>query len=103
MDDEVHVAPTLSNGGEHGIDAGIVGDVAGHDEVDADGLGEGGHPLAERLALVGEGQLGAVGGGGARDAPGDRAFVGDAHDQAALASHQPALLSHQIPAGTKEY
>src|SRR5262249_43355345 len=100
---EVHTAPSLGDGGEYRVDAGIVGDVAGNDEVDTDGLCEWRHPLAERVALVGESQFGAVGGNSARDPPGDRPFVGDAHDQAALAGHQAALLTHQIPAGTKEY
>src|SRR5882724_3731956 len=103
VDDEVHAAPAFGDGGEYGVDAGIVGDIAGNHEVDADRFRQGHDPLAECLALVGEGQFGAVGGGGARDTPGDRPFVGDAHDEAALASHQPALLTHQIPAGTKEY
>ena len=45
--------------------------------------------LAERRALVGEGELGAGGMGGLRDAPGNRPLVGHAHDQATLALHQP--------------
>ena len=44
--------------------------------------------LAERLALIGEGELGAVRGQRLGDAPGDRVVVGDPHDQAALALHQ---------------
>ena len=44
--------------------------------------------LAERRALVGEGQLGAGAMQRLGDAPGDRALVGHAHDQAALAGHQ---------------
>ena len=41
--------------------------------------------LAERVALIGEGELGAVRGERPGDAPGDRMVVGDAHDQPALA------------------
>ena len=46
------------------------------------------HPLAERLALVGEGELGAVLVRALGDAPGDGLVVRDPHDQAALAAHQ---------------
>ena len=46
--------------------------------------------LLERVALIGEGQRRALRGGRLGDAPGDRAVVGDAHDQPALALHQGA-------------
>jgi hypothetical protein len=49
--------------------------------------------LAERLALVGEGELGACAGQRARDAPGDRMVVGHAHDQAAAALHKARVTS----------
>src|SRR5690606_28827609 len=52
--------------------------------------------LAERLSLVGERQFAALGRHGTGDAPGDRPVIGDAHDQAALAGHQPADLSHTL-------
>jgi hypothetical protein len=48
----------------------------------------GAHALAQRLALVGEGEFGAVRGERAGDAPGDGMVVGHAHDQAATALHQ---------------
>ncbi len=44
--------------------------------------------LAQRLALIGEGELGALRGERLGNAPGDRVVVGDAHDQPALALHQ---------------
>ena len=44
--------------------------------------------LAERLALIGEGEFGAVAGERPGDAPGDRVVVRNPHDQAALALHQ---------------
>ena len=44
--------------------------------------------LPNAAALVGEGHLGARGMQRLGDAPGDRAVVGHAHDQAALAGHQ---------------
>ena len=46
------------------------------------------HPLAERLALIGEGEFRPVLGQRLGDAPGDRVIVGDAHDEAALPLHQ---------------
>ena len=45
-------------------------------------------PLLQRVALIGEGELGALRVRGPGDAPGDRAVVGDAHDQAALARQE---------------
>ena len=39
---------------------------------------------------IGEGELGALGGEAAGDAPGDGAVIGDAHDQAPLARHERA-------------
>ena len=42
----------------------------------------------ERLALISEGDLAALGMNGLGNTPGDRAIVGDAHDDAALARHQ---------------
>ena len=56
------------------------------------------HPLEQRLALIGEGKLGALAAARLRDAPGDGAVVGDAHDQAALARHKPAPIAHENPA-----
>ena len=44
-------------------------------------------PLLERVALVGEGDLGTLCGGGLGDAPGDRTVVRHPHDEALLASH----------------
>ncbi len=45
------------------------------------------HALAQRLALIGEGQFGALRGQRLGDAPGDGVVVGDPHDQAAFALH----------------
>ncbi len=94
VDQEVHRAPLLLDLGEHRIDRGDVLDVAGQDDLAADRFGERLDPPAERLALIGEGKLGAVRGQRLGDAPGDRMIVGDAHHQAALALHQ---FGHQVP------
>ena len=63
----------------------------GSDNFEPRLCGERAHPLAERLALIGEGEFGALGRQRLGDAPGDRMIVGDAHDEAALAAHQSRL------------
>ena len=94
MDDEVQsvalgiAAPGLVDRGKGCIYRGDILDIAGQDQLRADALGERLDALAERLALIGEGHLRAMGVQGARDAPGDRVLVGDAHDEAALVVHQ---------------
>ena len=60
----------------------------GSDSREPETFGERAHALAQRLALIGEGELGALGGERLGDAPGDRMVVGDAHHEAALAAHQ---------------
>ena len=59
-------------------------------------------PLLERIPLVGEGKLGAVRAARFGNTPGDRAVVGDAHDQAALAAHQARGLRHHVLAKSRE-
>ena len=71
-----------------------IGDVAMADHQAADLLGQRLDALLERVALVGEGKLGAMVAAGARDAPGDRAVVGHAHDQPAFAAHQTRGFRH---------
>src|SRR5262245_7580090 len=70
------------------VDAGYVGHVAIEDEVGACLLGQRDGAAAEGFALVGEGEPGALAGQHPRDAPGDRALVGNPHDEATLACHQ---------------
>ena len=57
-------------------------------------LGQRDHPPLEAVALIGEGELGAVRGEGARDAPGDRMVVGDAEDQRPSACEESGLPHH---------
>ena len=57
MDEEVEAAPAVAEGGEGRVERGLVGDVTGHHDLGADRGGERLHPLAERLALVREGEL----------------------------------------------
>ena len=88
MQHEVERAPGRFDVGEHRVDARRIGDVAMPDDQAVHLLGQRLDALLERLALVGEGKVGAVVAAGARDAPGDRAVVGHAHDQPAFAAHQ---------------
>ena len=62
-----------------------IGHVAMAGDMRAELGGERLDPLLEGIALIGERELGALRGAGLGDAPGDRAVVGDAHDEAALA------------------
>ncbi len=87
MDDEIEPPPVLLQAGEQPVEAFLVLDVGLFDDLRAELLDHGQHALAERRALVGEGHFGARGVQGLGDTPGDRALVGDAHDQAALAGH----------------
>ena len=64
--------------------------VARHDQLGAELGGQRADALLEGVALVGEGDLGALGGGRPGDAPGDRTVVRYPHDEAPLASHQVA-------------
>src|SRR5205814_2228529 len=82
---EIAMSPFLLQRGEHGIDAGNVLDVAWRHPIDAERLRQRLDPLAERLALVGEGEIGALRVKRFGNTPGDRMIIGDAHDQPALA------------------
>ena len=90
MDDEVELAPAFPQRLEHRVDRVEVLDVAGQHQLRADALGQRLDAFAQRFALVGEGELGAMRVQRARNAPGDRIVVGDAHDEAAAASHDVA-------------
>jgi len=88
MNHEIEPAPFLLQAGEQPVEALLVLDVGLLDDPGAELLDHRQHALAERGALVGEGHLGAGCMQRRRDAPGDRAVVGHAHHQAALAGHQ---------------
>ena len=60
----------------------------------ADLLGERLDALLQRIALIGEGQFGAMASAGLGDAPGERAVVGDPHDQAAFTAHEARDVRH---------
>ncbi len=99
MDQEVELSEFPLDLVEGGVHGGVVGDVGGDQQAGADAFGQGSYAPLQVLALVGEGQLGALGGQAGGDAPGDGFVVGDAHDEALLASHQVAL--RQVVAGVR--
>ena len=86
--DEIEPAPHLLDLGEGVVDGLDVRHVAVDDDVGARLLGERYGTPAECVALVGEGELGSLTGENPGNAPGDRALVGDPHDETALARHQ---------------
>ena len=89
MDEEVERVPNIRELGEHGVDRNQVFDVASVNMIRRAKLsGQRRDPFAERIVLVGEGQLRAFAGQGLGYAPGYRVIIRDAHDQAAFAAHQ---------------
>src|SRR5262245_50708788 len=64
------------------------------DDETVDLLGQRFHPLLQRVTLICECEIGAVVAAGACNAPGDRAVIGHAHDQPALAAHQARNFRH---------
>ncbi len=76
--------------GEDGVHGRRIGDVAMSGDMRLQLGGERLDALLQRVALVGQRELGAGLAGRRGDAPGERAVVGDAHDQAALAAHHAA-------------
>src|SRR5205085_8804367 len=72
--------------------------VAVEQEGDPELLGKRAHALLHRLALIGESEFGAVRGQLLRNPPGERAVVGEAHDQAPLSCHQAGhSFSSSVP------
>ena len=102
MDQEIERAPCLGERREHALDGRLVGHVAGQHQLGADLVRERLDPLLDGVALIGERDLGALVGHGLGDAPGDRAVIGDAEHDAALARHQFAAVSHRPSALRKE-
>ena len=60
VDKEIERAPFLLDRGKDGVDRCDVLDVAGQEKVGAERCGQRLHALAERFALIGEGELGAL-------------------------------------------
>ena len=98
MQQEVDRAPTLCGLTEDGVDGRGFAHVAMAEHEAADLGGQRLDPLLERVALIGEGQLGAMRMARLGNAPRDGPAVGDPHDQAALPAHQTRGFRHSPPA-----
>src|SRR6185312_12853245 len=71
MHDEIESLPILAEGRENAADALLVGYVAVHHDLAVDAVGERTDALAQRVALEGEGELGALRMHRLGDAPSD--------------------------------
>ena len=87
VNDEINRSPSFFQRGENRVDGGDVLHVAGQHERRAKAFGQRLDALAEGLALISEGEFGALRRQCPRDAPGDRVIVRDAH-------HEPAFSLH---------
>ena len=88
MDQKIEAAPGRRQLGKHRLDRGQILDVASVDMIrGAEFFGERRDPLAKRVVLIGEGEIGAFCGQSLGYAPGDRVIIRDAHHQAAFAAH----------------
>jgi hypothetical protein len=96
VNQEVELAPVLRHRIEDGIEAGKIGDVAVAGDMRPEFGGERFDPLPERLALIGQRQLGTLVGACLGDSPGDRAIVRHAEDQAPLAGHEALTYRHLL-------
>ena len=88
MDQKVDAAPSRLNRRESGIDGLRLGHVAVADHNTTDLLRQRFHALFQRIALICERQIGAMGTACFGNAPAERAIIGDPHDQAAFAAHE---------------
>ena len=87
-------AERIGHLGEHARDVVVGANVARGDERARDALGELAHGALDALALVREGELGALVREPPRDRPGDRALVRDPEHEALLAGE---CASHVRP------
>src|SRR5262245_7611442 len=94
MQEKIERAPGRLDRREDCVDRGRFAyvAVANHEAIHL--LGQRLNPLLESVALIGEGEIGALGSAGTGNAPGDRAVVGHAHDQAAFTTHQTRNVRH---------
>ncbi len=88
MNDEIQAAPDLLDARENLVDARQVEHVAWLDDLGPERLRKGKSAAAKGAVLITERKLGALTSQHPGNAPGDRAVVGDAHYEAALAGHQ---------------
>ena len=97
MHHEIERSPQRGDRRECRVDGRGLGDVAMAHDVAADLLHQRLDAALECLALIREGERGAVSVGSFCDAPGDGTIVRHPHDQAALAAHDPGGFRHDAP------
>ena len=93
VDDEIDRLPALLQRVEGAVERFHVRHVAFEGEIAAELFGQRADALLQRLALIGEGHLGALLVQLLGNAPGQRLVVGESHDQPTLALHQSAHRS----------
>ena len=91
VDEEVELAPVGGDAVEDGFELAVGHDVHRHEDRRLDLAGQRLDMGLRLLVEVGDRELGAEGAEGAGAAPGDRAVVGDADDQALLAFEELGL------------
>src|SRR5262245_64918648 len=94
MDQEVEAAPALLENLEGSVDGAVIADVAGYDDIRASFGGQWLDPLAQCIALISKGKLGAVLAARLGDAPGDGPRIGHPHDEPPLARHNWTAFDH---------
>ena len=94
MNEEIEIAPPLFQRVKDRIDTREIRDVAGQDQIRADGFRQRCHALLQGVALVREGQFRTLFVRRLGDPPGNGTIVGNAHYEAALSLHQRCRLTH---------
>src|SRR5207248_9324989 len=97
VDEKIERAPFRRKGRERRVDRGRLGHIAMTDDQPADFLRERLDPPFECLALVSEGELGALAMAGLCDAPREGAVVGNTQDQAPFAAQEARRFRHDLP------
>ena len=81
MNDEIDLSPSAPDRIECGIERRRIRHIAGEHHLRADTRGKWLNTFPKRLPLIRESQLGTFSGAGLRNSPGDRAVIGDTHDE----------------------
>jgi hypothetical protein len=96
MHQEVERPPFFLDRREGRIEGDGIGHVAMTHQQPAKLLRQRLDPPLQRIALMGESDIGALRPARFGDAPGDRAVIGNSHDQAALAAHEARGFRHAL-------
>src|SRR6185437_12985803 len=96
VDQKVETAPAFLDRREHRVEARLGGHVGFENKIAAEAFRERPHALAQRLALIGEGEPGAVLVQALGDPPGERAIVCDTHDETPFTGHKRHVLPFSV-------